>query len=251
MDKSVIITTYFSKKEHPNNPNDQWVVGKANDGRVLQNDIKYIEPWYNSIKKLKLNGIVFYDNLTDEFISKYQTDNIRFIKVKTSQYSNNDWRFFVYREFLGDKNYESVFLTDGSDVIVANNPHEITTKYPDVNIFVCKDSIKLCQFPYLDIHQQARWDNYSWFAMQHLQAQLDLINMGVIGGKQSDVLDFLDKFCLTRLKMGAPEFNADMWVGQYVFRHLMSNNKILIGEPFTSEFKKYQTDRRDVYFIHK
>jgi hypothetical protein len=42
-----------------------------------------------------------------------------------------------------------------------------------------------------------------------------------------------------------------MWTGQYVFRHLLSDKKILIGEPLTSDFKKYQNDRTDVFFIHK
>lgn len=248
---SVIFTTYFSHKKHPNNPNDKWVVGKTEDGRVLQNDINYILPWYNSINNLGLNGIVFYDNLTPGFITKYQTDNIKFVKTTPSDYSNNDWRFFVYREFLRENRYDNVFLTDGSDVTVVKDPSQIITDYSDTDLFVCKDSIKLRDFGYIDLHKQAKWENYSWFAMEHLKGKLDLINMGVIGGKFDNIVDFLDKFCVTRLKMGAPDFNADMWIGQYVFRHLLSSKKILIGDPFTSEFKKYQNDRKDVYFIHK
>ena len=75
--------------------------------------------------------------------------------------------------------------------------------------------------------------------------------MGVIGGKFIDMVSFLDCFCQVRLRMGDPNFNADMWVGQYVFRSLLNNKGILIGEPFTSNFKKYEEDRKDVYFIHK
>jgi hypothetical protein len=251
MNNSIIITTYFSQKHHPNDPNDPWVVGKADDGRVLQNDIKYIYPWYNSITKLGLKGIIFYDNLTTDFINTYQNNQIEFIKVSPSDYSNNDWRFFVYRNFLQNHHYDSVFLTDGSDVTVVQDPSKIVQEYPDIDLFVCKDSIKLCQFGYLNIHKEARWDNYSWFAMQHLQRKLDLINMGVIGGTYNNIMDFLDKFCLTRLKLGTPSFNADMWIGQYIIRHLMSKKQILIGHPFTSEFKQYQNSRKDVYFIHK
>ena len=75
--------------------------------------------------------------------------------------------------------------------------------------------------------------------------------MGVIGARYNDMLNFLDKFCLTRVEMLDPAFNADMWVGQYVFRYLLNDKRILVGYPFTSEFKKYQNDRDDVYFIHK
>jgi hypothetical protein len=251
MNNSIILTTYFSKKEHPNDPQDNCVRGRLQDGRVMQNDIEYIAPWYRSITSLSLKGIVFYDNLREDFVKEHENDYVQFIKVSTSNYSNNDWRFFIYREFLKENRYDSVFLTDGSDVTVVQNPNKIITHYPNVDLFVCKDNIKLRDFGYLNIHQQARWDNYSWFAMEHLKGKLDLINMGVIGGKYSDIIDFLDKFCLTRLKLGHPEFNADMWIGQYIFRHLLSSKQILIGEPFTSRFKQYEIDRKDVYFIHK
>lgn len=261
MSNSIILTTYFSKKIHPNDPNDQHVVGKATDGRVWQNDINYIMPWYSSIHALGLNGIVFYDNLTTEFVEKYENKNIKFYKAEESKYqtyhwlnnprSNHDWRWFVYRDYLKNHTYDSVFFTDSSDVYVIKNPNKIIEDYPTVDLFVCKDNIKLCHFPYLDVHKQAKWDNYSFFAMEHLKGQIDLINMGVIGGKYEQTINFLDKFCLTRSKMGNINFSADMWIGQYVFRHLLADKKILIGEPFTSKFKKYEIDRKDVYFIHK
>lgn len=251
MSKSVICTTYFSKKIHPNSPNDSAVVGRTEDGTVINNDIKYIEPWYYSVDKLKLNGIIFYDNLTDEFIEKYETDLIKFIKVETSDYSNNDWRFFVYRDyFLKTKeNYTSIFLTDGSDVTVVKDPSEIIDKYKHIDFFVCKDSLMLSQFPYLNIHQQIKWENIQWFAKN--QNNLPLINMGVIGGTFDNIMYFLDQFCQTRIKLFNTDFNADMWVGQYVFRYHLSHKNLLIGEPFTSVFKGYETHRSDVYFIHK
>jgi hypothetical protein len=249
MKKSVVCTTYFSQKTHPNDPTDAHVSGRTKDGRVIQNDIKYIEPWYNSMSKLNLDGIVFYDNLSEEFIYKYQTQNIRFIKVETSIYSNNDWRFFCYRDYLNNNKFDSVFLTDGSDVTVVSDPSTIVEQHPDIDIFVCKDSIKLCQFPYMELHRQAKWDGHTYFAINN--NNFDLINMGVIGGTYNNILDFLDKFCLTRISLGHPEFNSDMWLGQYIFRYLMINKKLMIGEPFTSNFKQYENTRKDVYFIHK
>jgi hypothetical protein len=248
--QTVICTTYFSKKPHPNDPNDQWVVGRNKDGTVIQNDIKYIEPWYNSINLLGLNGIIFYDNLEKSFVDKYTTDKIRFIKTDTSDYSNNDWRFFVYRNFFYENSqYDYVFLTDGSDVSVVQDPSTIIDKYKYIDFFVCKDSILLSEFPYLNIHQQASWDNINWFIQN--QKLLPLINMGVIGGSYQNMLLFLEKFCQNRIKLGFPEFNSDMWLGQYIFRNILSYKNLLIGEPFTSNFKKYETNRKDVYFVHK
>lgn len=248
-DNSVICTTYFSIKNHPNDPNDNAVSGRQSDGRVLQNDIKYIEPWYNSVKSLGLNGRVFYDNLSEDFINTYQTDLIKFIKVKTSQYSNNDWRFFVYRDYFRENIFSSIFLTDGSDVTVTKNPSDTIKNYPYIDYFVCKDSIQLGNFPYINIHQQAKWENISWFDKN--KNILPLINMGVIGGSYQNMVEFLENFCQTRIALGNPEFNSDMWIGQYVFRYKLSHKNLLIGEPFTSKFKQYEHDRKDVFFIHK
>lgn len=246
---SIILTSYFSIKKHPNDPNDSWVIGRQEDGRVAQNDFKYIEPWYSSVNRLGLDGRIFYDNLSDEFLDKYTTEKIKFIKVDPSDYSNNDWRFFCYRNFLEENKFDNVFLTDGSDVIVVKDPSGIISSFPDIDFFVCKDSIMLNEFPYLEVHQQAQWDDYIYFCIK--ASRWDLINMGVIGGNYNNIMLFLNQFCETRIRLGAPEFNSDMWIGQYVFRKLLSDNSILIGEPFTSIFKQYQIDRKDVYFIHK
>lgn len=97
---------------------------------------------------------------------------------------------FVYREFLRENKYDTVFLTDGSDVTVVKDPSQIVIDYSDIHLFVCKDSIKLRDFGYIDLHKQARWENYSWFAMEHLKGKLDLINMGVIEGDLTILLIF-------------------------------------------------------------
>ena len=75
--------------------------------------------------------------------------------------------------------------------------------------------------------------------------------MGVIGGNYKNMMEFLNKFCQTRIRLGNPDFNSDMWIGQYIFRYELSYKNIMIGEPFTSIFKNYENDRKDVYFIHK
>ena len=245
---SVILTSYFSKKKHPNSSSDNHVIGREKDGRVIQGSIKYIEPWYNSVCDLNIEGRVFYDDLSDEFIKEYETDKIKFIKVEISDYSNNDWRFFCYRNFLEENKFDSVFLSDGSDVTVVKDPSEIVNS-TNHDLYVCKDSIKLDEFPYLGFHKSQDWDDYVLMCLN--KTRWPLINMGVLGGSYKNIIDFLNIFCEVRSEMGNADFNANMWIGQYVFRSLFKDKSIMIGEPFTSEFKKYQDDRKDVYFIHK
>ena len=79
---------------------------------------------------------------------------------------------------------------------------------------------------------------------------LDLINMGVLGGTQENVEIFLDFFTKIRSSSNT-ELNINMAIGQFIFRFIFQGNNICVGKPLTSEYKKYQKDRKDVFFIHK
>ena len=245
---AVIFTSYFSKKIHPQFGDPQ-LEGVSSDGRARQNDISYIGRWYDSVKALGINARIFCDNLTPEFIEQYQTDKIKFVVVDTSDYSYNDWRFFCYRNYLEQHHFDNVFMTDSSDVIVVNDPTMMIEKFPDIHYFVGKDSIKLNQFPYLPYHKTMGFDNYIYFFIN--QYEWDLINMGAIGARYDDITRFLKILCEERMRIGTPNFNADIWTGNYVFRHRLSDFKLLIGEPLTSNFKQYEYGRKDVCFIHK
>ena len=248
---SVILTSYFTKKIHPNDLNDPHVVGRGKDGKVVVDQIKYIEPWYKSVSKLNINGVIFHDNLSDDFVSKYATDRISFVKVEEEFiYSNNDYRFFCFRDYLRSNEFDCVFHADASDVTVVKNPSKLLEEYKDVDFFACKDSIKLNQFGnYLQVHDNFNFEDRILFMLNY--DNWDLINMGVIGGRYQDMLEFYSKFVQIRESMGHPEFNSDMWLCQYLLRSQFQDKKFIMGEPVCSEFKQYQNDREDVYFIHK
>jgi len=244
----VILTSYFSAKQHPQ-LGDPHIEGVANDGKVWQNDISYIERWYNSVNSLKLNGVVFHDNLSEPFVEKYTTEHVHFEKVDVSEYSNNDWRFFCFRNWLREHQYDWVFHNDGSDVTVVQDPSELLRIYPQFDYYACKDTLLLSEFPYLNFHRFFNWENFMSFAMN--QISWDLINMGVIGGKYDKMLEFYEKFTEVRESMGKPEINSDMWILQYLLYDQLEHRGALIGDPVTSVYKGYEEDRKDVYFIHK
>lgn len=246
----VILSSYFTEKIHPNSVDDQHVVGRMENNHIQKDFFPYIEKWYKSIQKNDLNAVLFYDGLSENFVSKYETEKIKFEKVGNFIYSNNDYRFFCFRNFLEENKFDYVFHTDASDVVVVKNPSNLLRFFGDeYDFFACQDSIKLNQFPYLKVHDHYSWDDTFNFILNH--SNWDLINMGVVGGKYENMLSFYEKFCETRIKMGDPDFNSDMWVLQYLLRSVFSDKKFLMGDPVCSEFKKYQNDREDVYFIHK
>jgi hypothetical protein len=249
--KTLILTSYFSVKPHPNDPNDNAVIGRAEDGRVEQNSFNYIEKWYQSIVDNKLNAIVFYDNLDDDFVQKYKNEYVSFEKVEVSDYSNNDWRFFCFKKYLDEvkEKPDVVFHTDASDVVVVQDPTELVKNNDQYDFFVCKDSIPLNKFPYIDVHEHFNWDNKMQFLLNY--ESWDLINMGVVGGLFSNMKLFYSKFQEIRESMGQPHFNSDMWLCQYLLRSVLFDKKFIAGNPVCSNYKSYENDRTDVFFIHK
>ena len=252
--QSLILSSYFSLKPHPNHPNDRDVIGRAEDGRVWQSDFRYIEEWYNSIVSNNLKAVLFYDNLDESFVRSYDNECVSFIKVETSEYSNNDWRFFCFYDFLkkleeSNQLPDVIFHTDASDVIVVKDPCDLITEYSDVDYFTCKDSIPLNKFGYMQAHEHFDWDDRLMFLIN--MNIWWLINMGVIGGSSAKMIKFYEKFKKIRISMGEPSFNSDMWLCQYLLRSQLQPCNTLIGDPVCSNFKKYEKDRKDVYFIHK
>ena len=75
--------------------------------------------------------------------------------------------------------------------------------------------------------------------------------MGVVGGSFDKMLNFYENVVEVRESMGKPEFNSDMWVLQYLLRSKLQPCNFIMGDPVCSEFKGYQDNRDDVYFIHK
>jgi len=247
----IILSAYFSKNPHPNDRADREVVGRADDGRVWQNDFRYIKDWYNSIVSLDLEAAVFYDNLTDDFVEKYTTPKIRFIKVPPTDMGYNCYRHFVFKDFLQKEKYDFVFHTDISDVVVVQNPSKIFDQCPH-KYFVGRDSIQLKQFPALIYCASL----FGWNSIQLMMlSEEPLANMGVFGARHEDALAFYSKMCEVREPTLAEHatLNADMMVGNHVIYNnlICDRSKFLVGHPLTSDFKRHQKTRNDVYFIHK
>ena len=75
------------------------------------------------------NLIVFYDQLSTEFLEKYSTDRVSFVRCKLGNYSLNDERFFIFREFISQLSPETyVITTDINDVVFNRKPLPLLLK---------------------------------------------------------------------------------------------------------------------------
>ncbi|WP_100629622.1 hypothetical protein [Algoriphagus formosus] len=120
-ERIIFLSTYFTSKLDPMRS-----VHQAED------NYDYFRNWYESIRELGIWGVIFCDNISDEFKKKYQTDRIFFIKCELGPHSLNDERFFIFYEFVQHlKNSAFVVSTDINDVIVNKNPLKLLEQHPE------------------------------------------------------------------------------------------------------------------------
>ena len=236
---NVIMTTYFCKKKNP-----------QKDYFVAYNDITYIEPWYYSVKNLQLNGIIFHDGLNDEFIKKYETDKIKFIYANSNSYdiSINDLRYYVYFDYIiKNENIKNIFMTDGSDVTVVKNPFN-KFKQLCVGSERSKGFKAICLKKKIELFNSNIKNTFNY----HKNPTNTVYNAGILGGNRKDVLNFLKNMIsiFDKFNSEIKTKNLNMIVFNYVVYKIFNQN-VISGSPLHSEFKKYQNNRTDVYFIHK
>lgn len=243
----VVLTVYMTSKKDPQR-------------QVFQekNSYNYIKPWYETMKTKDLHGIIFYDNLTDEFINKYQTEKIIFYKAKLGKYSINDERYMIYKMFLElFPHYKYVLTTDVSDVEINKDPFELMESDPD-KLYIGTNVV-------LDgpIERTPKWyDRREWKIVRFNKALKDkgydsigytkneyqIYNVGLLGGKYSIAKSFIDDMCELIL-VADNNKNNNMLIANYiVIRKYMEGynpetfctDTLVTGYPFNSIYKKYE-----------
>lgn len=236
---NILLTTYFCKKKDPQRKNF-----------APCDDIKYIKPWYNSIKKLNLNGIVFHDGLSSNFIHKYETEKIKFVKVDSSKfkYSLNDQRYFIYLNYLNkNPNIKNVFMTDGNDVTVIQNPFE------KLNLNKINAGSEE-SFIYKNEWIQSKIKKYNSNPKLNLNNNIEgmVYNAGILGGSRELVINFLENM-ITKFK-NMTKLQSQQNLNMIVFNDVIYNDlkeEVYTGKPIHSRYKKFENNRKDICFIHK
>ena len=91
--------------------------------RYISCDFDYISNFYNSVYFHRLRAVIMHDCFNEQFVERYETDNIRFIRVHGDvTMSTNDFRFMQYNTYV-KKNYADYYIfVDASDVFFNGNP---------------------------------------------------------------------------------------------------------------------------------
>jgi len=240
MSKNVILAPYLTSKLDPQR-HKQWPI----------DDYSKIKIWKESIEVLKLNGVIFHDQLSQEFINKHQSHYIKFIRCNNDySWSTNDFRFAVYNHYLKQNNdIEFVFVTDITDVKVVHDPFEQIKKQKLENkIITGLDNAGI-----INKSVWHRMKNYGYIPKYTTFWQTlpyPVLNAGILGGSRTNIIKFTDKMIEEFLQINNPNENNNMAVFNYVC-YKYFKNEIITGEPICSKFTRFESTRRDVWFIHK
>jgi hypothetical protein len=267
---TVILTVYCNLKKDP-----------QRQTHVDGNSYEYISPWYRTMKEKDLHGIIFCDNVSDDFITKYQTPKIRFLKIKMGRYSINDERYFIYYNFLTQSQpklkYKYVLMTDVSDVEINRNPFELIQSDPDkiyvgMNFHGDKgidastrspawyDRRKWKIDPFNKKLQEAKYDKQHPEGGFKRDEHYQIWSAGLLGGDIQTMMHLLSEMCKL-FDITDSHKNYNMLILNYILRRYFASNynpttactdHIVSGRPFNSRFKRFEKyGVSDAFLIHK
>ena len=173
---NIILSCYFTSKRDPIH------AAECKDKHQETNNYEYIKPLYDSVKKLNLHLVIFHDGLSEDFMKKYQTDNIFFLKTKLmGNLSINDERYIIYYQFLKKYKYKNVLTSDISDVYVVKNPFDLIDNF-NLNKFN-----KLKKIVNSDLDENKKWDkitenhnlNYTEYERNYFKNSVKKLNKNI------------------------------------------------------------------------
>lgn len=230
----LIMTNYFTLKDDPQR------VGV----RYAPDQFDQMQKWYDSVVRLGLSAVVFYDSLSPAFVQKHSCANVQFVPyVQQTPRSLNDERFYCHLAFLAaHPEVEHAFLTDLFDLDFLRNPFDLIDdeKY---DLYCGNQGGGLLQ---------QRKPTQSRMLRAYAQVfHLDKVevNAGLIGGSRENLLRLLGRMVFDFMQCRNLK-NTNMGVFNRCAHDLFASDRILHGHPLHSKFRGFEADG-DFYVRHK
>ena len=255
--QNVILTSYFSKHADPQT------------GHTVPSDnLALVERWAGGIEANALHGVIFHDNLSDDFchsIASRFHDHISFAKCPAPRImSYNEYRFVAYLQWLSKNPSPAVFPVDLFDVVIKMSPFSLLDA--EHELWASHEKQTIDSGTPEGLWMVDRFRRAFGQTPPPLQGKR-ILNAGVWGGHYGPVLrallllqdhfvaaytagDAIEEPILAPM-IGRSVYNYDMAVFNYVIRAEFSEDQIWErGLPLHSEFKKYEMNA-EACFIHK
>lgn len=189
--KNIILTSYFCTLPDPISKSAREYNYKEINSNYWMNKHTNILPLINSVKKNNCKIIIFYDDLEETF----SNDHCEFIKVNVNnEYTPTISRWFHYKDYLINNEYENIFMTDSTDVLMLKNPFE----YVRNNILYCGSEYRV-NFSYKYKYIKEKINNIKILDFKNILKNYDnhiLLNCGIVGGQYNICLEFLNLLTL-------------------------------------------------------
>jgi hypothetical protein len=220
-------------------------------------DYSLVKDWADSITDLKLNGIIFHNNFSEETCLSYQNEHIHFVKIDyDSRFNPNVYRYLVYEEYLQNHSHEikNLFLTDISDVVVVQNPFLHSFYLQNENTVFCGDESKPLNNEWMQAHSEHLRSKITDYAdYEGKFSDSTLLNCGIVGGNVKVMQELIEKLAtIHRLYNydNQSTYTGDMGAFNYLI-HTEFNDRFCHGTPINTTFKEYQELRNECWFRHK
>jgi len=227
--KQIILTNYFTGKKDPQ---------RGGDNQYEPDQFESMRRWYESLLTHQLHGLIFHDELSEDFVGKYTNDYIRFEKYELKKaYSLNDDRFFCWQEWLlQHEEVECLFCTDLFDVDFFGNPFHLMDPLR-YDLYCGDDNGTTIQ----------EWvnDRMKWAYGRTFHAGKIKFVAGIVGGTRKNILRLFQTMThdfenAKRAKRKGK--NINMGVFNKCVHDLFDQDRILFGSPLNSRFRKYEEE---------
>merc|ERR1712032_1021507 len=172
---------------------------------------------------------------------------LSFVKVKLPEGTDlgtNDLRFGLFHDQIRrHTDWDTVFLTDITDVRVNHNPCGFVNRDPK-KLYVMDEASLLKSSDFCRDRYTRMGGKYMAWYMQ-APTNMSILNAGVIGGKRERVLELIDHMNDVmqdpglQARKNGEEVNVNMGALNWVLHNKYPRGSVISGAPLHSAFKKH------------
>ncbi|TWU28177.1 hypothetical protein [Bythopirellula polymerisocia] len=211
--------------------------------KISTNYAAYLRPWWTTVNRVGLNGVVLHDGLPADFIASATTEHVRFHRVEPGEWPILHDRHRLCRDYLRTTDEPHVILTDISDVAFKRDPFALIEQDSGKHRLFLGSEEKTVGSSRCLSQEVAKQ-----FGML-LHAERQVINPGILGGQRTEVIKLLDRI-IDCISEQSDLVNSDMSIVNKVVHDHYSPSEIFTGFPLHSRFKKWQYQSRAA-ILHK
>ncbi len=212
--------------------------------RVIDDYARYMRPWWNSVNRIGLRGVVLHDGLPERFLEKAATPHVRFVRMDLGPWPILLERYRMVRDYLRTIDDELVFSTDICDVAFRRDPFDLVRADPGRHrLFIGSQPQTIGQSRFMRDEMISLYGGVPY-------TERRIVNTGILGSLREEVLEFLDRL-LSHISEIKPRFpRTEMGIVNKVVYDHYRPEELMTGFPLHSEFGAWELNT-SAAIIHK